>query len=101
MIRGTTPTFSLTIASDEIDLTFASNVYATFKQDKVCLTKTGEDIEVLAKRVDVYLTQAETLQFHAGTLSIQLNWTYTDGSRMCTYIASVNVGENLVGCVLQ
>lgn len=101
MIRGTTPTFSLTIDSDDIDLIYASNVYATFKQGDVSLTKSGTDIEIASKTVDVYLTQAETLQFKMGQLKIQLNWTYTGGARMCTDIKSINVGDNLIGSVLE
>ena len=41
MIRGTTPTFTLNMLDEQLDLRNASNVYATFKQKNVLLTKTG------------------------------------------------------------
>ena len=101
MIRGTTPTFTLTIPSDSgVDLTQAANVYATFKQTGVAITKSGEDLTVQAHQVDVYLNQAETLQFKAGTLQIQLNWTYSNASRACSTIVNIGIDNNLVGEVL-
>lgn len=100
MIRGTTPTFQLKLVGEEVDLTQANNVYATFKQEQVDITKTGEDIEVSSNQVDVYLSQAETLSFRAGTVYVQLNWTYDDGRRACSNIISINVGKNLIGSEL-
>lgn len=41
MIRGTTPTFKLLLNDEEVDLTAAANIYATFKQGSVLITKTG------------------------------------------------------------
>ncbi|MBR3164087.1 hypothetical protein IKF15_02175 [Candidatus Saccharibacteria bacterium] len=101
MIRGTTPTFQLKIDDQTVDLTEARNVYATFEQRGKKLTKTGEDIEVTAKQVDVYFSQAESLQFETGSIDIQLNWTYSNGARACTDIIRVTVGENLVPEVLE
>lgn len=101
MVRGTTPTFQLQITDETVDLTQATNVYATFKQESNTITKTGEDIEVTANQVDVYFTQKETLSFKAGTMIYcQLNWTYEDGSRACSNIISIAVGKNLVGSEL-
>lgn len=101
MIRGTTPTFQLKIADQTVNLTEARNVYATFEQRGKKLTKTGEDIEVTAQQVDVYFSQAESLQFEVGSVDVQLNWTYSNGARACTDIIRVTVGENLVPEVLQ
>lgn len=101
MIRGTTPTFTLTISDNNVDLTQALNVYATFKQMGVELTKTGEDLDISAREVDVYLSQAETLKFSSGTLQIQLNWTYSGGQRACSTIVSITVENNLIGSVLE
>ena len=44
MIRGTTPTFQLVLNDDQIDLTQADNVYATFEQGCYSTTKTGDQI---------------------------------------------------------
>lgn len=101
MVRGTTPTFQLKITDDDVDLTQALNVYATFKQLGIQLDKSGEDIVVNEKQVDVYLTQEETLQFSEGDIEIQLNWTYANGSRAATIIKRVHIGKNLIGRVLE
>lgn len=101
MIRGTTPTFQLILKDETIDLTEALNVYATFKQGSKVITKTGEDIDVSPTQVDVYMSQEETLGFRYGDIRIQLNWTYSDGSRACTKIVKKNVGKNLIERVLE
>ena len=101
MIRGTTPTFILKISDASVDLTKVTNIYASFSQNNVKIVKTGEDLVVAPQEVDVYLTQEETLRFVAGTLNIQLNWTYQGGQRACTNIVGVNVGINLIGRVLE
>ena len=98
MIRGTTPTFILTV--DGVDLTMAKNVYVTFAQRNTKLTKTGQDIEVSSGQVEVYFSQAESLKFSTGAIMIQMNWTYDDGSRACTDIVSTDVGKNLEEGVL-
>ena len=100
MIRGTTPTFELKITDNTVDLTQATNVYATFAQWGKTITKTGEDIDVSAQQVDVYFSQADSLSFSSGTIEIQLNWTYTDGSRAATNIIKVVIGDNLLPEVL-
>lgn len=100
MIRGTTPTFKLMLSDETVDLTQAVNVYATFKSREQTITKTADDITVLANEVDVYMSQVETLGFLSGTVSIQLNWTYVDGRRACSNIISMQIGENLLPEVL-
>jgi len=100
MIRGTTPTFELKIADNTVDLTQASNVYATFTQLDRSITKTGEDIVVTARQVDVYFSQEESLAFKTGNIEVQLNWTYNGGSRAATNIVKVYITENLIGEVL-
>ena len=100
MIRGTTPTFRFTINDDSVDLTQVDNVYVTFNQGLYSTTKTGEDIEVSARQVDVYFSQSESLKFKPGSVETQLNWTFDDGKRACSNIVKVAVGKNLVGSVL-
>lgn len=101
MVKGTTPTFILTIDDDNVDLTEATNVYVTFKQGTLEITKTGPDIVIAAKQVDIYMSQEETLRFSKGMASIQMNWTYDGGKRACTNIVRVDIGENLKEEVLQ
>lgn len=101
MIRGTTPTFELRINDESVDLTDADNVYVTFADNGWSLTKTGEDLEVSANEVDVYLSQEETLSFPKGNIDVQINWTYDDGKRACTTIAIIKVTKNLLERVLE
>lgn len=109
MIRGTTPTFTLRMVDEELDLRQAENVYATFRQRDKILTKTGNDLTITVTQeegnynnvVEVYLSQAESLTFVSGSIELQLNWTYADGSRACSNIVSIAVANNLVGSVLE
>lgn len=98
MVKYTTPTFSLTLPN-EVDLTDATNVYATFSATGLEITKSGADLTVSAHQVDVFFTQDETAKFPVGSMRIQLNWTYQEGGiakRACSEIATVNVTPNLL-----
>lgn len=100
IIRGTTPTFTLTVPNT-VDLTTAENVYATFRQGDKKTTKSGDDIVVSAHSVDVYLDQTESLMFAPGAVEIQLNWTFADGTRAASTIATATWDDNLVKRVLE
>lgn len=102
MTRGTTPTYTLTLDDDSIDLGLAASVYATFSQSGgKRITKTGDDLDVDGHTVSVYLTQEETLSLLAAKRAdIQLNWVYADGSRACSEIVNVAVKPNLLPEVL-
>lgn len=97
MVRGTTPTFILTL--QDADLT-NTNVYVTFKQDELLLTKSGSDLSIEQNVVSVYLSQEETLKFQRGNLYIQVNWTFDNGKRACSEVALVKVDNNLFNGVL-
>lgn len=100
MTRGTTPTFILTVP-DTCDLTQCSNVYVTFKQPNgIVITKSGNDIDIMPHEVDVYLDQAETLMFAAGSVNVQLNFVFPGGQRACSDIAKISIRENLLPEVL-
>lgn len=101
MIRGTTPTFQLTLEDEEIDLSEMDNVYATFEQGCYKLTKSGDDISLDGNQVDVFFSQEESLKFKKGVMHIQLNWTFQNGKRACSNIVNVEIGENLINGVLQ
>lgn len=104
MVRGTTPTFILTL--EDADLT-NTNVYVTFKQDKgdcpkgFVMTKSGDDLSIEDNVISVFLTQEETLRFQRGNLYIQVNFTFDNGKRACSEIAMVKVDNNLLNGVLQ
>lgn len=107
MIRGTTPTFTITIKDPgELDLTRAENVYFTVEQDRVSVTKTGDDLEVLTAAVKCWLTQEEALRFAEGKAEAQLNWTAvnaTDGTlrRGATKPFQVRIDRQLLDEVIS
>lgn len=99
--RGTTPTYILTFAEESLDLTVANNVYVTFKKGAKVLTKTGQDIEVSAKQIEVYLNQKETLSFSMGEVKVQVNWTSAGGKRACSDVVTINLSEQLLEKVIE
>lgn len=100
MVQATTPTFILTLPND-IDLGEAAHVYFTLRQNGSVIEKSDTDLTIDANEVSVYLTQAETVKLSVGTALIQLNWTYSNGARACSTIASVEVDENLLKAVVE
>ena len=100
MVQATTPTFILTLPND-IDLGEAAHVYFTLKQNGLEIEKSDSDLTIDANEVSVYLSQEETLKLSVGTARLQLNWTYLNGSRACSTIATVNVDENLLKAVVE
>lgn len=99
--RGTTPTFTCTFTEENLDLTTANNVYLTFKQGSHGMTKSGDDIEVQAKQIDVYLNQKETLGFRVGGVEIQANWTMANGRRASSDVAVVEFSKQLLERVVE
>ena len=99
MVQATTPTFVLTLPQT-VDLSEAHNVYFTFEQAGRKITKTGESLSIDSNEVTVSFTQAETVLMVVGMAMLQLNWTYSDGSRACSNIVSLEVTRNLLNEVL-
>lgn len=97
MTRGTTPTYTLTLDDDSIDLAQAQSVYATFRQGRRKVRKSGDDIVVSGHTATVSLTQAESLDFLAGEepARVQLNWVYANGARGASEIVPLPVLDNL------
>jgi len=106
MVRATTPTLTLTINDETVDLTAARNVYVTLEQNNTTLTKTGEELDVDARVVKVWLSQTESLALTEGQpLNIQINWTYldTDGvtvKRAATNVAKITITRQLLDEVI-
>ena len=98
---GVTPTFTLTFSDQTLDLTAAANVYVSFKNGKFEITKTQDDLTVEARSVSVYLSQKETLSLSTGTVAIQANWTYADGSRAASSVVNYSFSENLLNRVVE
>lgn len=100
MYRATTPTLTLTLPQG-FSLDNAEHVYVTIRQGPVSVTKMEDTLVIDENTIEVYLEQAETLEFAAGSVMIQLNVTYAGGQRYCTDIVRVNVKENLIPEVLE
>ena len=98
---GTTPTLSLTFSDETLDLTAANHVYVTIEGGGHTITKTDSELSVQEKKIDVYLSQQETLKFQTGNVRIQVNWTYGNGSRAASTIVSYNFGDNLLNRVVE
>ena len=98
--RGTTPTLVLKFTEPSLDLTVAANVYVTFRYGSNQLTKTGADLTIAPKTISVSLSQEETLQFPEGIISIQANWTGSDGFRAASEIANFTWSKQLLNEVL-
>lgn len=107
MIRGTTPTFTFTIKDDTVDLTEAQNVYVTIRQGSKEITKTGEDIEVAARTVNIFLEQEESIGLAETSAEVQINWTYldpTDGEtvrRAATKVKTIQIAKQLLKRVIE
>ena len=107
MIRGTTPTFTLTIKNPDINLGEANNVYVTFGQGAKTIEKSGEALEVDGRTVSVWLEQKESLDLMEGKeVEIQVNWTYLDIDgetirRAATIPKSVPVTKQLLKRVIE
>lgn len=105
--RGTTPTLHLTFTEEELDLTTANNVYVTFKQNTREITKSGDDLVVAEKQIDVYLSQKDTLGFRAGAVEVQANWIsdVLDSSgnpkRTGSEVATVEFSKQLLERILE
>lgn len=91
-MQGLTPTITVKLPNS-IDLTEAAHVYVSFKQGGI-VRKITDGIDVAAHQVDIYLTQADTLAFCAGSVELQINWTYSSGQRGATRPVNIGVASN-------
>ena len=93
MRRGTTPTFTFDV---DTDLT-GWDVYITFKQRKVELTRKEPEITPTNDGCvcTVELTQAETLKFKEGKALAHLR-AVKDGTAVASTIFEFSVGEILL-----
>lgn len=98
--RGVTPTLTFTFDDDDLDLTQASHVYVTFRGGME-VTKADDELTVAEKQIDVYLTQEETLSFRPGSVYVQVNWTYPDGSRAASDVAIFKFSSQLLDKVVE
>ena len=85
--RGSTPTNTFTV---NVDLREAK-IYVSYSQDgEILVEKTGDDLEVDETSIVVHLTQAETLRFKTGSVSIQIRYVMPDESADASNIMTVS-----------
>ena len=103
--KGVTPTYTF-VSPAGLDLTLANKICVTFStpDERELFTKTGEDVTVEftsnKSRVQVYLTQLETLRIPADFVRVQLNWTYNNGKRGASNKFKIDFENNLKNEVL-
>lgn len=89
MRRGTTPVNTI---KTDMDLTGATALYVTYQQDgETVVEKELEDVEISESEITIHLTQADTLAFAAGTVSIQVRAVLADGNRVASGIMKTKV----------
>lgn len=100
MIRYTTPTVELTVDA----VIPEANVFVTFSQGAAVVTKSATDITRGENNtsINVLLTQEETSMFNASQpVSVQVNWITSQGIRIATDSAKLNILENLLSEVVE
>lgn len=92
--RGTTPT--LTILCD-FDVASCAELWVTFVQNKMEMTKGLSDIEYDKKTITIKFTQEETLMFDdtAGVAYVQIRGIDTHGNAFATNISYFDVNRIL------
>ena len=90
MTRGTTPT---NVFSTDIDLSGASAVYVTYKQNgRKVLEKTINDLIIDDKSVTAELSQEDTLKFLASCpVEIQIRAKFPDGPAVASEIMVADI----------
>ena len=93
MHRGTTP---INIFRTDVDLTNASVLFITYKQNgKVILEKSIDEVKIQNNIVSVYLSQKETLLFMEGIVTIQIGAKFSDGSAIASSLIRTSTYEIL------
>lgn len=99
--QGATPTFVLTLP-DDIDLTQASRVVASFRCSGVQYNVEPPELELTATTATARLTQEQTLAWDDGAvLKVQLNWLTSDGVRAASAVWEGFVDEQLLTEVMS
>ena len=104
MIRGTTPTYTLTIEGQ--DLT-DKTIYVTLKIGKNLMTLTNDRLSVVYSQQDqksivaFTLTQEETLSFKVGTGDVQVRFINAEGIAYATDIGKIEIDKVLLERIIE
>lgn len=94
--RGTTPTYTLVLKDENLNLETATDVYVTFsnKDYRKILEKSREDLTIDGNEIEVFLTQNETLKFPLDHVLVQVNWIQ-QSKRCASVVGIIPVHRNL------
>lgn len=93
-IRGTTPTITITVTNENIDLSDVTQVWIyVSQQNKPKIDKDIDDvtIDTEEKTITVKLTQADTLALRAGDSYFQMRVLLSDDTALATVATKVTV----------
>ena len=101
MIRGTTPTFEITVSG--IELATARSIHVTLLQPGgKAMDFSGPSISIEGDVISVFLAQNRTLGLKSGIpLQIQVNGLDAVGSRWASEIVEINVTPQLLNEVIS
>lgn len=95
MYKGVTPTFTFTF-QEGFHPADATKIIVTFSNNRQkILELTESDIDIVDDTIEVTLTQNQTLSFPDGPVRVQINFAYSDDSRVATQISAINWDRNL------
>lgn len=103
-IRGTTPVFSLDL--EGVDLG-GCTVFATIDQNGTQVVKSGEDLiiedmtDAEGTTVNVFLSQADTLEFDVGKADVQVRWINSNDEAFASEIGQVQFDRVLLEEVIE
>lgn len=102
IIRGTTPTLTLSFDDSGIDLTTLKSIYITISQVGKILTKTNKDegMEISPTEISIFLSQEETLFFHQGEAEVQFRALTEGGEAIATEAYTIKFQKVLLDKVI-
>ncbi len=101
MYRGTTPTLVIKINKD-IDLNACKQIWVSFENAGELITKNKDEINIYeGGRMEVSLTQEETLSFRGTSVDIQVRLLTDADDALATPIKKLPVSRILEGGVIE
>lgn len=91
---GATPTFTFTFEQGFHPADAAKIVITFSAQGRKVLEMNESDVTIANDKVSVYLTQEQTIAFPIGDMTVQINFVYSDGSRVPTDKATIRWERN-------
>lgn len=96
MIRGTTPTLTINVKSN-INLANVVQLWVTIELDHFKKTYDFDNVVIDApnNKINLYLSQEDTLAFPVGTAEIQIRGLMADEKAFASNIKKINISKIL------